>query len=171
LLGDGAYAPSGEANEAIVNGKSRTVPTRLMRMYDDTLIIKRATVRGSTRDGGDSFSARGEIAIQNISNTDMSEPNLVTEDVNIVWGSQNFVIPAASFKAARTGHSYRCSRIVADANVGDAGKVTAAINLDKSTYSLSVRDVNLVDTTGIVSFGLRFADFNEANDVNVARGY
>jgi hypothetical protein len=168
-LGD--YIPSGEANEAIVNSKSKTIPTRLMRMYDDTLIVKKAKVKNSTKDGGDSLSVTGEIAVEDINNTDMDEPNLVNEDVNVVWGSQNFVIPASSFKAAKTGHSYKCSKIVADANVGNAGKVTAAIDLDKCTYSLSVSEVNLVDVDGDVSFGLRFADFNEANDVNVARGF
>jgi hypothetical protein len=162
---------SGEANEVIVNGKSKTVPTRLMRMYDDTLIVKKAKVKNSTKDGGDSLSVAGEIAVEDINNTDMDEPNLVNEDVNVVWGSQNFVIPASSFKAAKTGHSYKCSKVIADANVGDAGKITAAIDLDKCTYSISVSQVNLVDVDGDVSFGLRFADFNEANDVNVARGY
>ena len=169
-LGD--YIPSGEANEAIVNGRSKTIPTRLMRMYDDTLIVKKAKVKNSTTDGRDSLSVKGEIAVEDISNTDMDEPNLVNEDVNVIWGSQNFVVPAASFKAAKRGHSYKCSKVAADANAGDAGKVTAAIDLDKCTYTVSVSEVNLVDVNGIVSFGLRFADFNETrDDVNVARGY
>jgi hypothetical protein len=168
-LGD--YVPSGEANEAIVNGKSKTIPTRLMRMYDDTLIVKKAKLKNSTKDGGDSLSVNGEIAVEEISNTNMDEPNLVNEDVNVIWGSQNFVIPATSFKAAKSGHSYKCSKIVADANVGDAGKVTAAIDLDKCTYTVSVSGANLVDVNGVVPFGLRFADFNEAKDVNVAKGY
>ena len=168
----GNYIISGEANEAIVNGRSKTIPTRLMRMYDDTLIVKKAKVKNSTTDGRDSLSVKGEIAVEDISNTDMDEPNLVNEDVNVIWGSQNFVVPAASFKAARRGHSYKCSKVVADANAGDAGKVTAAIDLDKCTYTVSVSEVNLVDVNGIVSFGLRFADFNETrDDVNVARGY
>ena len=171
-IGMGNFTLSGDANETIVNGKSRKaiIPTRLMRTYKDTLIVTKARAANSTKNGGDSLSVTGDIAVQNM-DFDTNEPNLVTQDVNIVWGSQLFVVPQGSFKAYKPGRTFKCSKAVADANVGAAGKVTASIDLDKCKYTITVKDVNLVDTSGVVSFGINFADFNEAIDVNVTRGY
>jgi hypothetical protein len=166
-LGD--YVPSGEANETIVNGK-KSIPTRLMRMYDDTLIVKKSL--------GDSLSVSGDIAVADLNDANANDPNLVVDDVNIIWGDQTYNIPAGSFKAAKRGHSYKCSKIAADASKGLVG---AALNLDKCTFTITVKNTDLNDVndvSGIVPFGINFApDSNEAPDfdetvyVNVALGH
>jgi hypothetical protein len=163
---------SGDANEAIVNGKSRTsiIPTSLMRAYKDTLIVNKAKASNSTKDGGDSLSLTGDIAVEYM-DFDTDEPNLAAKDVNIIWGSQIFVIPQGSFKAYKPGRTFKCSKAVADANAGDAGRVTASIDLDKCKYAIAVKDVNLADTNGVVNFSVNFADFDEAVDVNMTKGY
>jgi hypothetical protein len=165
----------GEANETIVNGKKTLIPTRLMRMYDDTLIVKKAKVKNSTKSLGDSLSVSGDIAVADINDANANDPNLAIDDVNIIWGDQTYNIPAGSFKAAKRGHSFKCSKIVADDSKGSEGLVGAALNLDKCTFTITVKntDVNDVnDVSGIVPFGINFAtshgEFNEAVDVNVA---
>jgi hypothetical protein len=167
----GNFLMTGDANEAIVNGKSRTatIPTRLRRLFDDTLIVTSAKDSNSAKSLGDSLSVTGCIAVENM-DLDTNEPNLVTQDINIIWGSQTFMVPTGSFKAYKPGRWFKCSKVEADANVGDAGKVTASIDFDKCKYTISVKEVNLVDTNGVVSFGLNFADYNEAVNVTMNKG-
>ena len=169
----GNHKLSGVANETIVNGKKTLIPTRLMRLYKDTLVVSKAKAKNSTKSLGDSLTVSGNIAVADM-NLDANEPNLVNEDVNVVWGSSTFTIPAASFKTVGRKHLYKCSKShsVEDSN----NLVTATIDLDQCTYSISVNKVNLadVDTSSIVTFGINFAtphgDFNKAVDVNLATG-
>jgi hypothetical protein len=164
---------SQEVNEAIVNGKKTLIPTRLMRMYKDTLVVSKAKAKNSTKSLGDSLSVSGNIAVADM-DLDANEPNLVSKDVNVVWGSSTFTIPDANFKTVGRKHLYKCSKShsVEDSN----NLVTATIDLDQCTYSISVKNVNLadVDTSGTVTFGINFAtphgDFNKAVDVNLATG-
>jgi hypothetical protein len=156
-----------EVNEAIVNGPKTLIPTRLMRLSKDTLVVRKTKARNSTKSLGDSLSVSGDIAVADM-NLDANEPNIVNEDVNVVWGSSTFT------KTVVRKHLYKCSksRSAEDSN----NLVTATIDLDQCTYSISVKDVNLadVDTSGIVSFGINFAtpngNFNEVVDVNIATG-
>ena len=164
---------SQDVNEAIVNGPKTLIPTRLMRLYKDTLVVSKAKVGKSAKPLGDSLSVSGDIAVADM-NLDTNKPNLVNEDVNVVWGSSTFTIPAGSFKTSGSGHLYKCSksRSAEDSN----NLVTATIDLDQCTYSVSVNKVNLadVDTSGIVTFGINFATphgyFNKAVNVNLATG-
>jgi len=164
---------SQEVNEAIVNGTKTLIPTRLMRLYKDTLVVSKAKVRSSTRSLGDSLSVSGSIAVADM-NLEANEPNLVNEDFNLVWGSSTFTIPDASFKTVGRKHLYKCSksRSAEDSN----NLVAATIDLDQCTYSISVKNVNLadVDASGTVTFGINFAtphgDFNEVVNVNLLTG-
>ena len=87
----GYYTLTGDVNEAIVNGKSKLIPTRLMRMYDDTLVVTRASAKHSTKPFSDSMSAKGDLAVADI------DVNLCNEDVNFIWGEQVFNIPQGRF--------------------------------------------------------------------------
>ena len=78
---------SADVNEAIVN-RAKLVPTRLMRLYDDKLVVSRATAKHTTTPASDSLTVKGEIAVANM-DLDYNEPNLVVEDVNISWGDPN----------------------------------------------------------------------------------
>jgi hypothetical protein len=169
----GNYTLSGDADEVIVNG-TKTIPTRLMRMYKDTLIVPpgKAKVKNSVKASSDSLSVMGEIAVADINAT---QPNLHDIPVVITWGDKNdankvqtFTIPEGSF-AAKTGHSYKCSKVnvdpTASPDVND-GIVTAMIDLDKCTFAVSIVKANINAVSGDVVFGLRFADFNETDSLS-----
>ncbi len=149
----GNYTLSGDVDETIVNG-TKTIPPRLMRMYKDTLIVTKAKVKNGTSALSDSLSVSGEIAVEDIAGS-----NLASQDVNVIWGAQTFTIPSSSF-VAKTGHSYKCSKVPVDSN----GLVTATIDLDKCTFAISISKADLVVTSGDVVFDLRFADFNETDE-------
>jgi hypothetical protein len=173
---------TGEANETIIN-KRKLIPTRLMRLYDDTLVVTKAKAKHSTRTASDSLSVKGEIAVGNM-DLDVDEPNLVVEDVNITWGdgdanTQTFTIPGDvnhSFKVSKKGHVYTCKGV--DSNVADVttDQVSAKFDLDKCTFTVSIKKANSIYVgpgSGYAKFGINFAipgheDFNEVVDVNLA---
>jgi hypothetical protein len=158
----GYYTLTGDANEAIVNGKSKLIPSRLMRMYDDTLVVSSASAKhNATKAYSDSMSAKGFLAVEDIN------VNLCNEDVNFIWGEQVFNIPHGRFTASKTGHLYKCSKVAADANYGSAGIVTASIDIDKSIFTVSLKAADSLDVTSdYIKFGVNFGDFNETADVN-----
>lgn len=177
---------SAETDETIVN-KGKLVPTRLMRLYDDKLVVSKAIATHRTTPASDSLSIKGEIAVENM-NLDANEPNLVVEDVNISWGdpndanTQTFTIPGSdapglgSFKTYRNGHVYTCKGV--DSNVADANtdQVTAKFDFDKCTFTVSIKKANSIYVgpgNGYAKFRINFAipgqdDFNEVVDVNLA---
>jgi endoglucanase len=158
----GYYTLTGDVNEAIVNGRSTLIPTRLMRMYDDTLVVTKASAKHSTTPFSDSMSAKGCLAVANI-----DDANLCNVDVNFIWGEQVFNIPQGRFTASKTGHLYKCSKVVADANYGNAGIVTASIDIDKAIFTVSLKAADSLDVlSDFITFGVNFSDFNETADVN-----
>jgi hypothetical protein len=160
-LAMGYYTLTGDVNEAIVNGKSVLIPTRLMRMYDDTLITSNASAKHGAKPSSDSLSAKGFLAVENIG------VNLHNEDVNFIWGNKVFRVPQGKFTASKTGHLYKCSKVVADTSNGSAGLVTASIDIDNATFALSVSAADSLDVTSdYTAFGINFGDFNEIDDVS-----
>ncbi len=159
-LGDFVF--SGDINETVVNGSS-PIPIRLMRTYKDTLAISKASVKNSSKPLKDSFSAKGSITVQDINGS-----NPVHSAFVITWADQSetsvqtFTIPAHSFKAAKKGHSYTCKNIRATEAGG--GIVNAEIDMDKCTFTLSVKNTDLSVTSGDVKLGLSFAAFDETAD-------
>jgi hypothetical protein len=152
----GLYITRGVASENIVNN-SKNLPTRLMRTYKNTLIVSKASARNSANPASDSFTVKGDIAVADINDANLNDPNLWVDDVNITWGDQTFMLPSHSFKAAKTGHSYKSNKAPAT----EGGLITAQIDLDKCTFTISVSGVNLVTASGDVVFGVHFADFNQ----------
>ena len=153
------YFLSGEVNEAIVNGK-KSIPTRLMRTYKDMLIVSKAKAKNSTKPVSDSLSVKGEIAVAG----DIADSNLAVQDVNIVWGGQTFTIPAGSLVAAKSGNSYKCSKTTIS---GEFGLATAKFDLDKCTFTISMKGADLDVASGDVTFGIDFTDFNETADITL----
>ena len=145
----GNYILAGDANEMVVNGPKTLIPTRLMRLYKDTLIVDKAKARhNSKKASSDTLSVTGDIAVEDM-DIDTNEPNLVTEDVVLTWGDINgtptetLTIPAStSFKASRTGHVYKCSKIhpAEDPN----SSIAAQFDLDKCTFTVSVSKASSV---------------------------
>ena len=158
----------GYADETIVNGPKKLIPTRLMRAYKDTLVVNKAKAKYNSRKGfSDTLSVTGDIAVID------TDVNLCNYDVNFVWGNQLFNVAPGKFKASKTGHLYKCAKDVNDAN-GSPGVVTAQVDIDKATFTLSVNKANAIDAndanTAPIRFGVSFADFNEAVDVNRVTG-
>jgi len=151
----GYYTLTGDVNEVIVNGKNALIPTRLMRMYDDKLIVSDAVAKHGTKPSSDSLSVKGYLAVEDIS------VNLCNEDVNFIWGDHVFRVPQGKFTAPK-GHLYKCSKVVADTSNGNAGVVTASIDIDNATFSVSVSAADSLDvTSNHIPFRVNFADFNE----------
>ena len=164
----GSYQVSGNAEETVVNGSKQLIPARLMRLYKDTLIVTKAKVKNSAKASSDSLSVKGDIAVADM-NLDTNEPNLVTKEVVITLSdandtnTQTFTIPPGSFKASRKGHLYNCGKInpvitpVENVNT----LVTASIDLDNCTFTVSIIKSDLGVASGDAKFGLSFAAFNE----------
>jgi hypothetical protein len=156
----GNFLLSGEADEDVVNGK-KTVPTRLMRTYQDTLIVTKAKATNSAASLADAFTVKGDIAIE------VTDVNLVNEDVVVTWSDANeisvqtFTIPADSFVADKTGYVFKCSKITPTEG---QGQVAAKIDLYKSLFTLTIKGIDLDTTTGDIKFGLSFGDFNETDE-------
>jgi len=163
----GSNELSSQTDEAVING-TKTIPTRLMRMYKDTLILTpgKTKVKSSASASSDSLSVTGEIAVEDINAT---QPNLNEMPVVITWGDQNdandvqtFTIPAGSF-VAKTGHSYKLGKgVILDEQPN--AKVSGSIDLDKCTFKLSITKADINNVSGDAKFGIAFADFNEVAD-------
>ncbi len=141
-LGD--FVVGGEVSETIVNGNKKLIPTRLMRLYDDTLVVTKASVKQSRKKWLNSLSVKGDIAVADM-NLVSNEPNLCNEAVTLTWGdgdanTQTFVIPARSFTVSKKGHTYKCAIQAAadDTNVGIV-IIIATFDLDKCTFTATVR--------------------------------
>jgi hypothetical protein len=171
-LGDLVLAS--DANEVIVNGKNTTIPTRLMRLYGDKLVVTKAKAKNSRKVLSDTLSVKGDIAVADM-NLDVNEPNLCNENVILTWGdggvnTQTFVIPAGSFWASRKGHTYKCRYIRADATDANVGIVTATFDLDKCTFTVSIKGASglFAGAAGTAVFGITFdteeGTFDEEDD-------
>ena len=175
IISLGDFVLAGDVNEAIVNGKNKTIPTRLMRLYDDKLVVTKAKVKNSTKKWFNILSVKGDIAVADM-NLYANEPNLCNEDVILTWGdgdvnTQTFVIPAGSFTASKKGHTYKCC-IEADANDANVGIVIviATLDLDKCTFTASVKGASglFADAAGAAVFSVTFdteeGTFDEEDD-------
>ena len=103
---------------------------------------------------------------------------LCNEDVVITWSDANeetvqtFTIPAGSFKASKKGHTYKCSKInPAITPVEDVNTLVAAtIDLDKCTFTISIKKADIDVVSGDVKFGISFdtpnAEFDETDDLS-----
>jgi hypothetical protein len=168
----GSYEPNGQADETIVNGSKKIIPTRLMRLYKDTLIVTKAKVKDSSKPSSDSLSITGDIAVADM-NLDTGEPNLAAEDVVITLCDlnsvplQTFTILQDSFKTSGKRHLYKCSKInpviapVVDVNT----LITASIDLDKCVFTISITKTDLSIASGNAKLGLSFAAFDETDDL------
>jgi len=153
----GNYILSGDIDETICNGSKKTIPTRLMRTYEDTLIVSKAKVKDSNVDLADSLAIIGEIAVE-----DINDSNLAGEEVVVTWDTDTFTVPAGSFKLIKD-NKYKCSKI----SVAEGGFVTALVDLDKCKFKMVIKNATLTTTTGTLDFGISFASFNESDEVTI----
>jgi uncharacterized repeat protein (TIGR02543 family) len=163
IISLGDFVMGADVNEAIVNGTRKTIPTRLMRLYDDKLVVTKAGVHNSSRKWLNTLSVKGDIAVADM-NLYADEPNLCSEDVILTWGdgnvnTQTFVIPTGSFTASRKGHTYKCviEAVANDANIGIV-VVKATLDLDKCMFKVFVRGASGLfdDAAGAAVFSVTF---------------
>ena len=88
----GYYTLTGDVNEAIVNGPKTLIPTRLMRLYKDTLIVDKAKAKHNSKKASDTLSVTGDIAVEDM-NLNTNEPNLVTKNVVLAWATKTVRLP------------------------------------------------------------------------------
>lgn len=178
------YTLAGAANETIING-NESIPTRLMRRYQDTLAISKAKAKHNTNKAStDSLSVKGEIAVADM-NLNSSEPNLAKKQIVFSWGEANgtpqtFTIDPNNFKAFSKGHVYNCSKVhPSESSAEPNALVSAAIDLDKCVFTLSISKADNLfagPTTTAATFGISFdtategTAFNQTADVNVITG-
>jgi hypothetical protein len=174
IISLGDFVLTGNVDEAIVNG-AKTIPTRLMRLYGDKLVVTKAKAKHSATASSDMLSVSGDIAVADM-NLAANEPNLCNEDVILTWGdgdvntTRTFVIPAESFTVSKKGHIYKCSNVEADVNEGNEGVVAATIDLDKCTFTASVKGASglFADKAGAAVFSVTFdteqGTFDEEDD-------
>jgi hypothetical protein len=168
----GGYTGMGVADENVINGAKKIIPTRLMRTYEDTLIVSKASARNKTTALSDSLLVKGDIAVDGV----VTDSNLYNLPVQITWGDvndinvQTFTIPAHIFIAAKKGNVYKCSKInvnpSANPDVND-GIVSASIDLDKCTFTISISGANLKTWSGRAKFGIKFTGYDETADVRL----
>jgi hypothetical protein len=181
----GKYELNGHANETVVNGPKKLIPTRLMRTYKDTLIVNKAKAKHNSKKAlSDTLSVTGDIAVKDM-DLDTNEPNLVTKDVVLTWGDQNgtptktLTIPGnanpahASFKASKKGHVYKCSKVHPAEDLSSS--VAAQFDLDQCTFTVSVSKASSVfagpaDPNFSVSFDTPNGEFYQAVNVNRVTG-
>lgn len=155
----GNYILSGDADETVINGSSKKIPIRLMRTYDDSLRITSARARASATALSESFTVKGELAVEAVDSTDLAD-----EAMTLTWGEQAFTIPASSFvQTSATRKTYRCSNIT----LTEGGIASGQFDLDKCTFSITVSRATLDVTSGSLTFGLSFADFNETAELSL----
>ncbi|MBN2019609.1 MAG: glycoside hydrolase family 5 protein [Sedimentisphaerales bacterium] len=176
---------SSEVNETIINGYKKNIPTRLMRLYDDALVVTRGKARSSTKPSSDSLKVKGEIAVADM-DLDANEPNLADANttVTITWGDaaetevQTFTVQGDSFTASKKGHTYKCRKVIMDVNDSNEGIVTGKFDLDKCTFMLSVKSASgLYTGPDEAQLGINIAntddtvdDFDGAAEVNLVTG-
>ena len=73
-------------------------------------------------------------------------------------------IPSGSLIAAKTGNIYKCSKTTVG---GEFGQVTAKFDLDKCTFTISMKGADLDVTSGDLEFGINFTDFGETDDITL----
>jgi hypothetical protein len=154
----GNYMLSGEADENVVNGSKKKIPIRLMRTYKDAMRVTSAKAKNRSNPAADSFTIKGELAVEAVDSTD-----LANEAVVITWGDQTFTIPAGSMvRTSVARKAYKCSNLT----LAEGGVATTKFDLDKCTFTISVKKTNLDDVSNPVEFGLSFAEFDETTEIN-----
>jgi hypothetical protein len=151
----GSYLLSGEADEYVVNGSTKTIPLTLMKSYKDCLNVTKAEAKSDR--SGDVFVVQGTIAVE-----DMDAADLTGQDIVITWGSQTFTVAQGSMTLKSTD-KYQCK----GASVNEGGTMLGTIDFNKGVFVLAIKDASLDSMSGTIDFGLSFGDFDETTQYNL----
>jgi hypothetical protein len=147
----GSYCGTAVVDELVVN-KKKSIPIRLMSGYADTLAVTKLKVTNSTTPAADKLSVKGTITVADDSN--------VADGLTITWGTDSWTVPGEQFVQVKTGR-YKCA--YADAN----GVITADFNFTKCTFTISIKQTTLSQTSGSFDFTISFGDYSETAEIQL----
>lgn len=148
----GNYLALAQTGEEVVNGK-RLIPMQLMSGYDNMLRLEKYKIKSSRRPSRDSLLVKGAFALED-------ESVGAIGDVTVSWDGQNFTIPDSSFYLKKDATV--CRKV----DIGN-GFVSAKFDPVKCTFKIRIKQANIAQKTGAMSFGLSFATFHETQEVNL----
>jgi hypothetical protein len=150
----GDYVGAAEVNEAIVNGK-KPIPIKLMMGVKNSLRIDKIRVKHGTKLNSDYLSVKGGFAVQDV-NVNMADVNFVAE-----LQGQRFTIPAGKFKAGKG--KFTCSKV----KLNEGGVAAANFNFKTCTFTLAIKETEIMAVAGTADFKIKFGDFDEGVTVNL----
>jgi uncharacterized protein YegL len=161
----GDYIGVGIADEDIVNGPKKLIPTILMGGYADTLKVGKWSVKpGKIGSGkGDSLSVSGSIASQLPVPTDFGgDPYIGT--CTLTWGFSTFVFDLQFhhdryYAAKPQGPLYETPK---GTLAGGDESVVVKIDFGKGTFTAQIKGATpdgILESTGPVTFGIAFTGY------------
>jgi hypothetical protein len=151
----GNYVGVAEVNEAIVNGPKAPMPILLMMGIKDTLRVDTCTVKQNNKKANsDQLTVKGAFAVKDTT-VDMTKKEFVA-----TLGAQTFTLPIGSFKRGKG--AYSCANVKIT-----GGTASATFNFNLCSFILTIKNANISPVSGNVDFGIRFADFNEVEQVKL----
>jgi hypothetical protein len=141
----GDLSGAGHAGERIVNG-SKPAPIKLMLGIKNTLRIDNFKVTK----GKNKLSINAAIAVEH------TNVNLADVNVTVILDSQSFTIPAGSFIAKK--NKFVCT----NADVNEVGLATGTFDANNCSFTLTIKQTNIISPSGYFYLAIKFADFNES---------
>jgi M6 family metalloprotease-like protein len=141
LIEINSYVGAAEVDEAIVNGPRMPMPIKLMMGVKDVLRVDKCTVKqNNKKPNSDLLSVKGAFAVED------TDANMVSEDLVVTLGTQQFTIPANKLKA-RNGY-FTCSI----AEVTEGGIAAANFNFGRCSFILTIKNTTVTAGSGVVDF-------------------
>jgi hypothetical protein len=145
--------------EPIVNGPRMPIPMLLMMGVKDVLKVDKCTVKQNAKPNKDQLTVSGAFAVKD---TDANMAVRTSEGLTITLDSQQVDIPANKLKAGRG--TFTCSNAKI---AGGNGTAAATFNFNLCSFTLTIKDANIPPISSAVDFGVKFADFNEVQQVTL----
>jgi len=157
----GDFNAADEIDEAVVNGPRVPIPILLMMGVKDVLRVDKCQVKQNNKKANsDQLSVKGAFAVED---TDANMTDRTSENLVVTLGTQKFTIPKNKLKAAK--RMFSCSNVkVTDPNATAA----ATFNFNSCAFTLTIKNAEITAGAGdIVNFGVKFAGYNEVEQVTL----
>ncbi len=149
----GDYTGEAEVNEAIVNGKKKPIPIKLMMGVKNALRVDSDKVkRGKKKPNTDQLTAKGGFAVEDPT---VSMANRVSEGLVITLGTQQFTIPTTELKAGKDKFTFKNAHII------EGGLATGEFNFTTCSFTITIKNITIEAGPGAANFCVEFADFSE----------
>lgn len=152
----GDYNATAELDETVVNGPKKPIPILLMMGIKDVLRVDKCQVKHGKKLNTDQLSVSGGFAVED------PDVNMASEDLVITLDTQQFTIPASSFKAGKG--KFTCSKVK---NLSDGSIAAANFNFNTCSFTLTIKNANIPAISGDVDFCMAFAGFNQCAQITL----